>query len=65
MKHLIDIMDLSTAGVLLYTAPIIVMLLSVVLFREKLTVLKVAALALAFVGCVLVSGTGGGEWDFV
>ena len=50
--------SLSVAAVLLYTAPIFVMLMSILLFREKLTVRKVLALILAFVGCVLVSGIG-------
>ncbi len=56
----ISIMPLSTAAILLYTSPIWVMLLSVLLFHEKLTGRKLSALALAFGGCVLVSGLGGG-----
>ena len=56
----ISIMPLSTAAILLYTSPIWVMLLSVLLFHEKLTGQKLLALALAFGGCVLVSGLGGG-----
>lgn len=54
----IDLTSLSVAGVMLYTAPIFVMLMSAMLFREKITVKKVLALALAFAGCVLVSGVG-------
>ncbi len=50
--------SLSVASVLLYTAPIFVMLMSAVLFCEKITVKKVIALVLAFLGCVLVSGIG-------
>ena len=57
----ITIMPLSTAAILLYTSPIWVMLMSVLFFREKLSGRKLLALALAFSGCVLVSGvTGGG-----
>lgn len=52
----IRLMDLSAAAILLYTSPIFVMLLSLVFFREKLTVKKIAALLLAFSGCLLVSG---------
>ncbi len=52
--------SLSVAAVLLYTAPAFVMLLSAVLFKEKLTVQKVLALVLAFVGCAFVSGIVGG-----
>lgn len=50
--------SLAVAGVLLYTAPIFVMLLSALLFREQITGKKLIALALAFCGCVLVSGLG-------
>ncbi len=54
----IELTSLSVAGVLLYTAPIFVMLLSAILFRERITAKKMIALALAFFGCVLVSGVG-------
>ncbi len=47
---------LSTAAILLYTAPSFVMILSFFLFKEKLTRTKVIALIIAFIGCVLVSG---------
>ena len=50
--------SLAVAGVLLYTAPIFVMLLSALLFREQITCKKLLALALAFCGCALVSGLG-------
>ena len=50
--------SLAVAGVLLYTAPIFVMLLSALLFHEAITGKKVLALALAFAGCALVSGIG-------
>ena len=53
--------SIAVAGVLLYTAPIFVMLMSLLLFRERLTLRKLAALLLAFSGCVLVSGLGSGE----
>ena len=56
----ISLMDLSTAAILLYTAPSIVMLLSLALFHERITVKKVVALVLAFAGCCLVSGITGG-----
>ena len=52
-------MPLSTAAILLYTSPIWIMLMSVLFFREKLTGRKLLALALAFAGCVLVSGISG------
>lgn len=51
--------SLSVAAILLYTAPIFVMLMSVLFLKEKLTVRKLVALAAAFAGCVLVTGIGG------
>lgn len=52
--------SLSVAAVLLYTAPAFVMLMSAFLFKEKLSVKKLAALVLAFLGCAFVSGIVGG-----
>lgn len=52
----ITVSSLSVAAVLLYTAPIFVMIFSVPLFGEKLTARKLVALALAFSGCIMVSG---------
>ncbi len=57
----IQMTTLATASILLYTAPCFVMLMSAVFFKEPITAQKLAALALAFGGCVLVSGlTAGG-----
>lgn len=53
--------SLSVAAVLLYTAPAFVMIMSAILFKEKLGAKKFIALVLAFVGCCLVSGVVGGE----
>lgn len=50
---------MSVAAVLLYTAPAIVMILSRILFGEKLTVCKMTALVLTFVGCIFVTGIAG------
>ena len=52
--------SLSVAAVLLYTAPAFVMLMSAVLFNEKLSFQKLLALILAFAGCAFVSGIVGG-----
>lgn len=49
----------AVAVVLLYTSPIFVMLMSALVFREKITTRKLAALALTFGGCVLVTGLMG------
>ena len=56
----IAMMPLSTAAILLYTSPIWVMLMSILVFKEKLSGRKLLALVLAFGGCVLVSGLSGG-----
>ena len=48
--------SLSVAAVLLYTAPTFVMLMSALLFHEKMTKRKVVALFCAFIGCAFVSG---------
>ena len=55
----ITIMPLSTAAILLYTSPIWIELMSAIFFREKMNCKKLVALALAFAGCVLVSGISG------
>lgn len=52
----IAMMNLSAAAILLYTSPIFVMLMSLLFFRERLTLRKVTALVMAFAGCCLVSG---------
>ena len=49
----------SVAAVLMYTAPIFVMIISVLFFREKITFRKLLALAVAFTGCAFVSGIVG------
>lgn len=46
----------AISAVLLYTAPIMVMLMSALLFKETLTLRTVVACALAFCGCFLVAG---------
>lgn len=47
--------SLSVAAILLYTAPAFVTFFSSVLFKEKMTPRKIAALVLTFIGCALVS----------
>ena len=48
--------SLSVASVLLYTAPIFVTVMSVILFGERLSAMRVMCLVLAVFGCVLVTG---------
>lgn len=49
----------SIAVILLYTSPIFILLLSAILFKEKITRIKLFALILTFVGCIFVTGIGG------
>jgi len=42
--------------VLLYTSPIFVMIISLIFFKEKMTVRKSVAVIMTFAGCALVSG---------
>lgn len=60
----INRLSMAFAAVLLCTFPIFVMLLSAVLFRERITVKKTGCMILAFVGCVLVSGLLEGDMDW-
>ena len=53
--------SLSVASVLLYTAPSFVVLLSALLWRERVTGRKLAALGLTLVGCALVCGLFSGQ----
>ncbi len=50
--------SLGTACILMYTAPIFIMLLSAILFKEKITPTKIICLILAVAGCTLISGGG-------
>jgi len=52
----IQVTSLSVAAVLLYTSPIFVMLISIPVFREKITKRKLLAIVLSVSGCALVSG---------
>jgi len=53
--------SLAIASILLYTSPFFVMLISAVVFRERLTAGKIIALLIAFCGCVLITGVLGGK----
>ena len=59
----IRMMTMSEAAILLYTSPRWVVLMSALFFRERVTRRKLLALILAFGGCALVSGIGGGEMN--
>ncbi len=51
-----DELNLSVAAMLLYTAPIFVMLLSALFFGESMNAVKWIAVAVTCVGCFLVTG---------
>lgn len=51
----------AVAVILLYTAPVFVMIMSLVFFKERLTLQKVAAFVIAIAGCALVSGVLSGS----
>ena len=55
--------SLAVAVLLLYTAPVFVMLLSVLLFKERLTRQKLLALASTVLGCLFLSGVFSGSWQ--
>ena len=52
--------SVSTAAVLMYTAPVMVMIYSVAFMGEKFTPLKLVSVILMLVGCCFVSGLVGG-----
>ncbi|MBP3318863.1 MAG: EamA family transporter [Ruminiclostridium sp.] len=52
--------SLAVAAILLYTAPTFVVILSAILFKDKITRQKLAALVIAFLGCSFVSGIWSG-----
>ena len=56
-----ELCSLAVSAILLYTAPAMVVLMSALVFKEKITGKKLLALALALLGCALVTGvfTGG------
>lgn len=53
--------SLAVAALLLYTAPIFVVLMSVLLFKESFTAKKAVALAMTFAGCGFITGAFSGS----
>lgn len=51
-----ELMNLSTACILLYTSPTFVMIFSIFIFKEKISFSKLVALIIAFLGCLCVTG---------
>ena len=57
----IRLSSMSTAAILLYTSPAFVMLISLVVFHEKMGRNKLLALLIVIIGCALSSGLGSGN----
>ena len=53
--------SLSVAAILLYTSPVFILMMSAILFKERITINKVIAVVFAMVGCAFVIGLVGGE----
>ncbi len=53
--------SLATAAILLYTAPTFVVILSAILWKDKIKKQKVFALITAFLGCTFVTGVWSGD----
>lgn len=51
-----QVSSLAVAAILLYTAPTFVVILSALLWKDRITKRKLAALVLAFLGCCFVAG---------
>lgn len=60
----INASSLAAAALLLYTAPIFVMLMSLILFHERFTLHKGIALLTTFTGCALITGIMDAASDF-
>ena len=53
--------SMGVAAILLYTAPSIIMILSVFLFHEKITRIKILVIIITFIGCMMVTGIFEGD----
>lgn len=52
----VDVVTLSLAAVLLSLSPVFMLAMTAVIFRERVTVRKLACMVTSIIGCVLVSG---------
>lgn len=57
-----QICSLATAAILLYTAPTFVVILSAILWKDKITKRKIIALIVTFLGCTFVTGVWSGDF---
>lgn len=56
-----QVCSLATAAILLYTAPTFVVILSAILWKDKITKRKILALVITFLGCTFVTGVWSGN----
>ena len=56
-----QVSSLAVAAILLYTAPTFVVILSAILWKDKITKREALALVLAFLGCCFVAGILNGQ----
>lgn len=56
-----QVCSLATAAILLYTAPTFVVILSAILWKDKITKRKIFALVITFLGCTFVTGVWSGN----
>lgn len=61
--YTMTIASISFETVMMYTAPFFVIFISAILFKEKITLKKIIASVIAFIGCALVSGILTGNSD--
>lgn len=59
--YTITLTSLSFAGIMLYTAPFIMVFLAAIFFKERITFKKIIACIVAFCGCCLVAGILGSD----
>ena len=59
--YTITLTSLSFAGIMLYTAPFIMVFLAAIFFKERITFKKIIACIVAFFGCCLVAGIFGSD----
>ncbi|MBQ8974386.1 MAG: EamA family transporter [Oscillospiraceae bacterium] len=52
----IEVTSLSVACVLMYTSPFFVTVIYAIVFKDKISLRKAAAMVIVFIGCALVSG---------
>ena len=53
--------SLAVSAILLYTSPVFVMVMSAIIWKDKITKQKLLALIITFAGCIFVSGVAGGN----